>query len=293
MEITPDDTNAKDDTSLRGWTREEIRIMLTHADVRKRAAILMLASSGMRPGGLRLKWGDVSLICSVDGKLVDEKDPNKLQDAGNPVCASVRVYRGTPEEYVTFITLEAHGALMEYAAEREAEVGRALEPDDLIFTKQKTPSAPVDITTVTDWINRIVKDSGVGKTHAGSRRGHNVPILNGFRRFWNKTFSDNVNGNAAASSAIKEYMIGHRSAMPPHATYYHVHSNRIKDPEKPISELYSLFYLSCLAYGGIRRRTGSECTDFANLIAICEISFSGSLIRLLCNPLNSQGNTCV
>ena len=70
-----------------------------------------------------------------------------------------------------------------------------------------------------------------------------------------------------------------------------MHSNRIKDPEKPISGFYSLFYLSCLAYGGIQRRTGSECTDFANLIAICEISFSGSLIRLLCTSCAGPRNT--
>ena len=34
-----------------------------------------------------------------------------------------------------------------------------------------------------------------------------------------------------------------------HGTVLVLRSNRIKDPEKPISELYSLFYLSCLAYG--------------------------------------------
>ena len=225
MEITPDDTNAKNGTGLRGWTREEIWVMLAHADVQKRAMILMLASSGMRVGGLRLKWGDVYPIYRVDGKLVIEKDPVKPQDAGNPACALVRVYRRTPNEYVTFITWEAYGALMEYAAERTAEVGQALEPDDLIFTKQKTPSEPVDVTTVNGWLSRIVKDSGVGNTHAGSGSTHDVPITHGFRRFWNRTFSDHANGDAPVLSIIKkEYMMRHCDVMPTHAAYYRMQS---------------------------------------------------------------------
>ena len=208
MEITPNDTNAKDDTGLQGWTREEIRTMLAHADVRKRAAILTLASSGMRSDGLRLKWGDISLICRMDGNLMYEKDLNKFQDTGNTVCASVRVCRGTPYEYVTFITLEAYGALMEYAAERAAEAGRALGPDDLIFTEQNTPSTPVDIPTVTGWINRIVKDSGVKKARARSGRGHGAHTLIGFRRFWHKIFSYNMGISDPVFMIRMEYMMG-------------------------------------------------------------------------------------
>ena len=80
----------------RGWTREEIARMIRHAHgPMERALVLVLASSGMRAGGLDLNWGDLTSIYRAgDGGLTLDPDP------GDKVaCAVLHVYRGSPESY--------------------------------------------------------------------------------------------------------------------------------------------------------------------------------------------------
>lgn len=210
------------DGDARGWLLSEIQAMLAHTtSVQTKAAILVLASSGMRAGGMQLKWGDINPIYRVDGRLVDGRDAQELQGIGNPVCASVRVYQGSSEEYITFITPEAYRTLMKHAAEYEEKIGRMLNPDDPVFTKKQKHGTPVDGNTMSCWLSRLVQKAGVRKAHTKKSRRYNVPIVHGFRRFWNKTYADNRIGNAPASSlTLKEYMIGHRGAMPMDRNYY-------------------------------------------------------------------------
>ena len=210
------------DGDARGWLLPEIQTMLAHTtSVQIKAAILVLASSGMRAGGMQLKWGDINPIYRVDGRLVDGRDAQELQGIGGPVCASVRVYQGSSEEYITFITPEAYRALMKHAAEDEQRIGRALNPDDPVFTKKQKYGTPVDGNTMSCWMSSLVQKAGVRKAHTKKSRRYNVPIVHGFRRFWNKTYADNRIGNAPASSlTLKEYMIGHRGAMPMDRNYY-------------------------------------------------------------------------
>ena len=108
----------------RGWTLEEIRRMLDHAkDPRNRAIILVLASSGMRVGGMQLRWGDLTPMYDVDGRMVKEGDLEG-KAPGEVACVAVRVYRNSYAEYVTFITPEAYRAMMDYAVQWETKAGR-------------------------------------------------------------------------------------------------------------------------------------------------------------------------
>ena len=210
------------DGDARGWLLSEIQTMLAHTTcVQTKAAILVLASSGMRAGGMQLKWNDINPIYRIGGRLVDGRDAQELQGIDNPVCASVRVYQGSPEEYTTFITPEAYRALMEHAAEHEGKIGRVLKPDDPVFTKKQKYGTPVDGNTMSCWMSRLVQKAGVRNAYTKKSRRYNVPIVHGFRRFWNKTYADNRIGNMPASSlTMKEYMIGHRGAMPMDRNYY-------------------------------------------------------------------------
>ena len=87
----------------RGWTREEIRKMLNFANgAIDRAIILVAASSGIRAGAFSdFIWEDIIPVYSTGTKLSInpiENDNSKL------VCAMLRVYRGTGEQYPAFIT---------------------------------------------------------------------------------------------------------------------------------------------------------------------------------------------
>jgi integrase len=82
----------------RAPTKEEIRKLLKFCDLRLRAAVFVLASCGIRAGGL------VGLLVG---------DYSKFDWQGNKLGKLV-VYRGTAEEYLTLISPEAVQALDEY-----------------------------------------------------------------------------------------------------------------------------------------------------------------------------------
>ena len=208
-----------DDT--RGWTREEIRRMLDHAkNSRERAAILILASSGMRVGGMMLRWGDLTRIYGVDGRMVMEEDL-KGRVSGELACVAVRVYRNSSEEYVTFITPEAYRALMEYAAEWEAKVGRKPGKVDPIFKNTQRPPAMINVNNISGIMRRITSHAGVRKRQRDNPARWEVPLLRGFRRFFNKTMKDAKTRESALSALTKiEFMVGHKGITPLDRSYY-------------------------------------------------------------------------
>ena len=137
--------------------------MLDHAKEKKhRAIILMLASSGVRVGGMKLRWGDLTRIYDVNGRMVAEEDL-KERASGEPACVAMRVYRNSREQYFTFMTPEAYKALVEYAAEWEAKVGRKPGNGDPIFTSAKRPLDMIGEGALHTIIRYIASSAGVRK----------------------------------------------------------------------------------------------------------------------------------
>lgn len=89
LKLKHDDHAPKDDHK---YAKDDIIKMLRVAKtVRDKAIILTLATSGMRIGALpEIKIGDLELLT----------DPK-------PYCLAIKVYAGTDEQYLTFITPEA------------------------------------------------------------------------------------------------------------------------------------------------------------------------------------------
>ena len=173
-----------------GWTREDIRLMLDHTkNARNRALILTLASSGVRRGGVLLRWGDLTPIYDMDGKTVKEEDLEGRM-SGEPECAAVNVYRRTFEEYVTFITPEAYRAIMEYAVEWEADVGKKPKDDDPIFKSNSKVLKGLTASGINNIIRETALSAGVWRKNPDNPSRGEIPTLNGFRRFFNKTLND-------------------------------------------------------------------------------------------------------
>ena len=173
-----------------GWTREDIRLMLDHTkNTRNRAIILTLTSSGMRVGGMQLRWGDLTPIYKVDGKMVKEEDVEGRM-SGEPACVVVNVYRRTFEEYVTFITPEAYRAIMEYAVEWEADVGRKPGDGDPIFKSNRKLLSGLTVGGITGIIRKTVLSAGVWRKNPDNPSRGETPALHGFGRFFNKTMKD-------------------------------------------------------------------------------------------------------
>ena len=207
-----------------GWTDEEIReILQKTTSPLMRAAILVLASSGMRKGGLELKWGDIDPVYLKDGKPVAGRDTPEMSGTAEPACTMIRVYRGDLEEYITFMAPEAYKALMKYKAEWEEEVGRAPKPEDPVFKKDGSEPTLLKSDTIISRLYTIVKKSGVRKPSDKKGKSYEVPVSNGFRRRFNKVMTDTPTDGSVGASRRKEYMLGHHGAVGLDRVYYYAH----------------------------------------------------------------------
>ena len=205
-----------------GWTREDIRKMLLKATSSlMRAAILIMASSGVRRSGIELKWGDIDPVYMKDGMPVSGRDASKMRGTAEPACAMMLVYRGEPEEYVTFMTPEAYKALMEYKADWEDEVGRPPGPEDPVFKRNGSKPIPLKGRDVTQRLRVIAKKAGVRKPSKKNVKLCKVPLANGFRRRFNKVMTDTPTDGTLGASRRKEYMMGHHGSVGLDRHYYH------------------------------------------------------------------------
>ncbi|MDE0267162.1 MAG: integrase [Thaumarchaeota archaeon] len=226
-------------TESRGWTRGEIQSMLRFAKgSADRAVILVAASSGIRAGGFELlRWSDLRPIYRVaageggsgEGDGSSSSDVLSFEHGGDgttaePVCAMLTVYARTNASYPAFVTPEAYAAVMDYRNVWAAEVGRSPEPGDPIF--KRVGSLPAKATTplIKRRIEKVADAAGLRASGRKSRNLFDVPIMNGFRRFWNKACKESSSRESPLSSLIrKEYMMGHVGLVSLDRNYFKTH----------------------------------------------------------------------
>ena len=208
----------------RGWTRDEIRRMLRHArGTMDRAIILIMASSGVRIGGMELKWRHIIPFYGDGGDLREGRGIlEEEEDASRPVaCAMLRVYGNTSAEYAAFITPEAYGAVQDYRAVWAREAGREPKPSDP-FLKRAGPSvAGLTSNGIKQRAYKAIWSAGLRGSQTKEGRRYNVPGMNGFRRFCNKAMKDATSADSPISSLIKkERMLGHSGLVRLDKSYF-------------------------------------------------------------------------
>jgi integrase len=174
------------------YSKEQIKLLLdVSKDVRTRALILFLASSGVRIGAI------------PDLKL------KHLMDYEN--CKIITVYEGTKDEYYTFLTPEATQALNEYMNKRN-QYGEYFDKETPVFRTvfnvkyQKVRRA--GRAALQEIIRRVLMRAGLRSGHENKR--YDIQIDHGFRKFFNQTFTDLENINLSK----KEQMMGHSTTIP-------------------------------------------------------------------------------
>ena len=191
------------------YTREQIKKMLDHTDLRAKIPILFMASSGMRLGGFAgLRDGDIRPI-------FDETTGKKL------VAAHIVVYKGTDDEYDTFISPEAFSAYQEYRNLR-IKFGEIItkkspillrrfdiNPDGKTATLDNTK--PIALATVAGIIRTVAYKAGIREVSENYNDRYNIKIAHGFRKFFNTTLSNirTKDGRLAIDFIRKEMMMGH------------------------------------------------------------------------------------
>ncbi len=184
---------------------EEIRKMLEGSDLRMKAIIMIMASSGIRVGAFdSLSWGDLEPV----------------HENGKTAGAKLVVYRGEPDEYVTFITPECHSILREYRSVREkfGEVITANSPlirEALSPSKLKGPQAArnargVSSKSIKNEVGNLLWKIGLRTEH---KRVHEFKLAHGFRKFF-KTRCE----LAGMKSINVESLMGHSIGVS--ASYY-------------------------------------------------------------------------
>jgi integrase len=187
------------------YTYEEIRKLLSFSNERIKALIMIMATSGIRRGA-------VNTLQIQDLEYLKEHNLYKLT-----------VYRGEPEQYVTFITPEASQAVDQYLdyRKRYGEVLKStvplfrdefdmLEPEKNVQTPKQMSVAFVDRN-----LSRLLFKSGIRnrKEMKGLRSGerHSQMASHSLRKFFKTKCIA-----AGMRSDISEMLMGHNIGLSDH-----------------------------------------------------------------------------
>ena len=208
----------------RGWTRQEIQNMLKHVNgAMERAIILVAASSATRIGGFDYTWKDVVPIYKIDNELKIDITESE-EEKSSVVCAMLSTYRGTNAEYPSFITPEAFSAIMDYKTEWIRDIGKEPESNQPLFRREGDLPRKLNPVAIKKRVERIVKNAGLRPPLPKGKRRYEVPLMNGFRRFCNKTLKNALSKDSSLGSLIKkEYIMGHSGLVKTDRNYFKTH----------------------------------------------------------------------
>lgn len=187
------------------YSREQIKKMLGFCDLRTRIIILLLASSGMRLGGIAgLKHGDLN-------PLYDKEDHARV------IAVHVKVYAGTEDEYDTFCSPEAWHSYCEYIYVRE-KYGETITKNSPVLlsrfakkTLAEGKAKPINDATIQNLLSAIRHKAGLDKPSQHYNGRYTIKAAHSFRKFWNSTVRSlkTKEGSPAVSFVNKERMLGH------------------------------------------------------------------------------------
>lgn len=213
-----------DDT--RGYSRDEIKKVLSFGDAMERTIVTIAASSGIRVGAFDFKWKNVKPVYLYDNQFLWEVD--KVTESavreGKIVCAMILIYEGDTASQFAFVTPECYEMIQNYRTEWIQKVGKEPKPDDPFMRAEGILVRPLGKRGVRSKVERLFKKAGLRPPLAKGKRRHQVPIMNGFRRFFNKTNKESISKDSLLASLIrKEMMMGHVGLIKLDRNYFKTH----------------------------------------------------------------------
>lgn len=180
----------------RAPTAEEVRKLVSIAPLRTRCLILFLCSSGARIGSVEyLHWRDFEEVVANGRKM-----------------ARAVIYRGEPEEYVSFVSPECWENLLRYRGVRE-ELGESISPSSAVFVRDDNMSKherekvrPIGTRTLKNQLRWLENSVSMRATlsQKNNHKTYEFKQAHGFRKFF-KTRME----MSGVKPIITEMLMGH------------------------------------------------------------------------------------
>lgn len=182
------------------YTVDQIKLLVDNADMRDKAIILLMASTGMRGGAVpKLKLKDLKPIDNL---------------------YKIRVYKKTHEQYHAFCTPEARHAIDDYLAYRKRATER-LEDNTPLFRQRFNPEKdetivrPIGFSSIASIIFQLLNKTGVRpkipRTEGQQNKRTSLPMIHGFRKF-----AITAMIRAGVEFGAREQLVGHKTGLDSH-----------------------------------------------------------------------------
>ena len=219
-----DATYPEAETNLdsRGYAREEISTILKFTNPLETAVTLIDSSSGMRRGGFDFTWACIRPVYRRNNDFVmgnyDDKDDSEI------VCGMILVYAGSKEQYFAFFTPEAWEAIKTYKIQWHSDVLKDPKPKDPFLKRTGNSVVALSCDAMANRLNKILKNAKIREPLEAGKRNYDVPIMNGFRRFFNKINKETFSKDSPLAALIKkEFMMSHTGLLKLDKNYFHAH----------------------------------------------------------------------
>ena len=214
----PEPENNRD---TRGYTREEITSILGFANPLEKAAIYLASSSGMRRGGFDFTWDCIKPVYKKDDDYVMGNFDDKDTDV---VCGVVTIYAGSNEQYFAMFTPEAWKAICVYRIQWHSDTLQHPKPKDRFLKRSGAQIKLLSCDALANRLNKVLKKAKVRGPLEAGKRNHEVPIMNGFRRYFNKINKETFSRDSPLASLIKkEMMLSHTGLLKLDKNYFQTH----------------------------------------------------------------------
>jgi len=105
---------------------------------------------------------------------------------------------------------------------------RTILPTDPLFKEAGPFARMLKVDAVKRRITRVAENAGIRKPLVKGKRKHDVPIMNGFRRFFNKVNKETISKDSPLAALIKkEYMMDHVGLVKLDRNYFKTHISEL------------------------------------------------------------------
>ncbi|KAG2472653.1 MAG: Integrase-like, catalytic core [Nitrosopumilales archaeon] len=213
---------AETNPDSRGYTREEIGTILKFTNPFESAVTLIASSSGMRRTGFEFTWDCIKPVYRRNSNLVmgnyDDNDDSDI------LCGMIIVYAGSNEQYFALFTPEAWEAIKTYKIQWHSDVLKNPKPKDPFLKRAGNSVITLSCDAMANRLNKILKKAKIREPLEAGKRNYDVPIMNGFRRFFNKINKETFSKDSPLAALIKkEMMLSHTGLVQLDKNYFKIH----------------------------------------------------------------------